>query len=69
MGIEVVNDTKPAAAKTAVALRGPSSSIPPTRRPKTPQFTMESLCLENPHQEQIREMRLRMITGGKPPQL
>lgn len=54
-GIEVVSDTRPAAAKTAVGLRDRSSSIPLTPPPRSPPFTMESRCRENPHPPQITE--------------
>ncbi len=58
-GIEAVSDTRPAAVKTAVARRGLSSLTPPTPPPRTPLFTMESRCQENPHQQQIKEMTRR----------
>lgn len=64
-GTEAVSGTRqPAAAKTAAALRGPSSSTLPTPPPRNPPFTTASRCQENPYQRRITEMTPRYSCDG-----
>lgn len=60
--IEAVSDTKPAAAKTAIAPRDRWSSTPPTHRPRTPPSTTASRCPENPRQPKMGTRRRYVST-------